>query len=479
MKKYTTKALFGNDNTFVSTQRLLPAAEYPFSVLGRIFDSSRTNIDDCQLFTAIFLSLYTMETITSPPPSMGLRNYAQTLKDPSLKTYDELRDELFGGDRLTQFKEELRQNSENHLLHLAVLGTGGTFQSAMTDHGLAPSGSLKESFDAMRLPYNTKEIQLNLFEIFNYDSAKLRTGDHVRIIADVLIDLLRDCSDVIDGFIVTHGTDTMTETANYLSLILGRGLKKSVILTGSQEPARMRNTDATNNMDSAMKVHQFFADEHIGAAEVMVLCGNELVRGPWVQKETDRDSDAFRSYNKRPLLRVDNRLVKTWKDALDPSILKARPDVPFLPYNGVTHMADIPFEKLSDVSEARIADVLEHSRLSVFGLLGSSTCPNTHGELLAYASRHRKPIALQIPFHDASLTPGTYEAGAVLADAGIPLVKGTKEFIKAKLNWLWHYLQIQTEHIPEFGEVIRKPHQQNQQNQLYALLCQNMVGEWD
>lgn len=407
---------------------------------------------------------------------ISLDAYAQNLHDTSLMSYDELRKEIFDSGKLEAFKNELRERHKKGLLNLAILGTGGTFQSAKTDHGIAPSGSLQESFEAMRLPYNMNEISLNLFEIFNYDSAKLRTGDHIRIIADVLIELLCDCEDVIDGFIITHGTDTMTETANYLSLILGRGLKKPIIITGSQEPARMRNTDATNNMDNAMKVHQFLSDEKTGVAEVMVLCGNELVRGAWAQKETDKDSDAFKAYNRRPLLRVDNRLVKTWKEGLASFVQIARPDVPFLPFNGVERMADIPIQKLADVSEGYLARMLEENQTAVFGLLGSSTCPNTHAQLLSYASKNGKPIALQIPFHDAVLVPGTYEAGAALATSGIPLIKGTQSFIKAKLNWLWHYLEIETTHKEGFGKIISDPHKQAQ---LYSLLCTNMVGEWD
>lgn len=407
---------------------------------------------------------------------MGLTEFAGTLKDTSLSSYDELRTKIFEGGKLAQFKEELESNYNPSNLNLVVSGTGGTFQSSETDHGIAPTGSLQESFEAMRLPYNTNEIKLNLFEMFNLDSAKLRTGDHIRIIADVVIYLLQECPQLLDGIIITHGTDTMTETANYLSLILGRGLKKPIIMTGSQEPARKKNTDATNNMDSAMKVLQFFRDEKIGAAEVMVLCGNELVRAPWVEKKTDKDSDAFKSFNARPLLRVDNRLVKTWRDALSPLILKSRPDVPFLPFNGVTSMADIPIEKLADISEDRVSKVLEENRMTIFGLLGSSTCPNTHAELIAYASKYRKLVGLQIPFHDAVLVPGTYEAGSVLEDSGIPLIKGTQSFIKAKFNWLWHYLRMRSEKIDGFGEVIADKHQQDQ---FYSLLCSNMVGEWD
>ena len=75
----------------------------------------------------------------------------------------------------------------------------------------------------------------------------------------------------------------------------------------------------------------------------------------------------------------------------------------------------------------------------------------------------------------ARITPGTYEAGAVLAQSRIPLVKGTQSFIKAKMNWLCHYLDIETEYVQGLGQVIPK---RQEQDKLNALLCMNHVGEW-
>jgi hypothetical protein len=50
IKKNITKALFGNDNTFAYTQLPLSGAEYPLSVLERIFDPPHTNIEYGQVF---------------------------------------------------------------------------------------------------------------------------------------------------------------------------------------------------------------------------------------------------------------------------------------------------------------------------------------------------------------------------------------------------------------------------------------------
>jgi len=404
-----------------------------------------------------------LQTTSNSPaePSFDLVEYAKTVRDPKMKTFDELKELVLLGDAFNTFKESLKKRYEAGKLNLVVLGTGGTFQSAKTDKGLAPSGSLQESFEAMKLPYNEGEVHLNLFELFNYDSSLLETGEHIRFIAEVLIDLLKDCSDWIDGFILTHGTDTMVETANYLSLILGRGLKKPITLTGSQDPARMKHSDAVYNMDNCLKVHEYLRDNAV--AEVMILCGNELVRAAWAEKVSDRDSNAFRSFNGKPLLRVDNKLVKRWQ--LNGSALRADGRIPFLPFNEIWESADIPVLKLADISPGELARTIVRSRVSVWTLLGSATCPNTHADILGRAAQEGKPVILRSPFHDAALTAGVYEAGSALAKSSIPQVKGTESFIRAKMNWLWHYLSLNTTDRQGIGEVLSPRDQQK----LYAM----------
>jgi L-asparaginase/Glu-tRNA(Gln) amidotransferase subunit D len=400
----------------------------------------------------------------------SLIEFAETVSDTSLKSYDELVQEVLQSEKFEKFKRTLKERHDPKRTNMVILGTGGTFQSAETDHGLAPDGSLEKSFQAMRMPYNRKEINLNLFELFNYDSSLLTTGDQIRFVAEVIIQLISECEDSFDGIIITHGTDTMVETANYLPLILGRGLKKPVILTGSQDPARKKHSDATYNMENCLKVMEFVKTQNI--AEVMVLCGNELVRGAWAIKISDRDSDAFASFNKKPLLDVSNRLVKNWKVA--DFALRADPTVPFIPFNRVTQSADIPVEKLADISTRRLASLIVENRISVFTLLGSATCPNTHAEIIIEASRRGKPIVLRSPFHDSVLRPGTYAAGSALKGSNIPQVKGTDSFIKAKLNFLWHYLGLESESKKGLGEVLER----QMQERFYAMVSQNLAGEW-
>ena len=56
--------------------------------------------------------------------------------------------------------------------------------------------------------------------------------------------------------VITHGTDTMTDTARALTEITG----KTIVLTGAMQPARFRSTDAVFNIASAMMAAQTLAE---------------------------------------------------------------------------------------------------------------------------------------------------------------------------------------------------------------------------
>lgn len=406
-----------------------------------------------------------------PSRDQGLVEYAAGLKDSSLLDYAQLKEKIINSGKLAKFKKDIKENYDPNKRNIVVLGTGGTFQSAKTDKGIAPSGSLEETFKEMNLSYNQNEIKLNLFEIFNYDSSLLQVGDHVRFIAEVLVELLQDCAQYTDGIIITHGTDTMAETANYLSLMLGRGLKKPIILTGSQEAARTRHSDAVNNMSNCLKVMERLNEHNI--AEVMVLCGSELVRGAWVQKQSDKDSHAFASYNDKPIIDVTNQLVKQWR--IPEWALRADDRIPFTPFCEVQHSADVLQVKLADISPKKLAEIIVDTRLSALTLLGSATCPNIHADLIVKAVQNGKIIALLSPFPDAELVPGTYAAGSALGQANIPLLKGTASFIAAKMNILCAELEIEFTKKAGYGDVVSP----EALRKFYKHLAGNTIGEWD
>lgn len=104
-----------------------------------------------------------------------------------------------------------------------------------------------------------------------------------------------------DGFVVLHGSDTMAYTASALSFML-EGLKKPVILTGSQLPIGIIRTDGKENIITAIEIA---AERHPDGSpliqEVGVYFDYTLFRGNRCTKDSAENFEAFRSPNFRPL----------------------------------------------------------------------------------------------------------------------------------------------------------------------------------
>ncbi len=100
-----------------------------------------------------------------------------------------------------------------------------------------------------------------------------------------------------DGFVILHGTDTMAFTASALSFMLG-GLRKPVILTGSQLPIGMPRTDGRENLLSAVMLaaHRDSSGSPT-IQEVAVYFGSKLLRGNRTHKQSAHSFDALVSPN--------------------------------------------------------------------------------------------------------------------------------------------------------------------------------------
>ena len=91
---------------------------------------------------------------------------------------------------------------------------------------------------------------------FDYDIVPLMKKDSLEI-KDADRRILRDyiAADDATHYIVTHGTDTMPDTAEVLSELQG----KTIVLTGALTPARFRTTDAMFNIGMAVAAVQTLA----------------------------------------------------------------------------------------------------------------------------------------------------------------------------------------------------------------------------
>ena len=132
------------------------------------------------------------------------------------------------------------------------------------------------------------------------DSSDMNAGVWIR-----LADLIGQQYDKYDGFVVLHGTDTMSYTASALSCLL-EDLSKPVIITGSQLPLGMIRTDGRENIISAIEIA---ANEQVAIGEVCIFFENKLFRGNRTTKFNAEHFEAFYSGNYPSLAKVGINII--------------------------------------------------------------------------------------------------------------------------------------------------------------------------
>lgn len=112
-----------------------------------------------------------------------------------------------------------------------------------------------------------------------------------------LTSLIKENYSKYDGFVVLHGTDTMSFTASALSFMF-ENLAKPVVLTGSQLPIGMLRTDGKENLISSIEIASAVgADGHPMVPEVCIYFESQLYRGNRTTKYNAENFRAFRSAN--------------------------------------------------------------------------------------------------------------------------------------------------------------------------------------
>jgi L-asparaginase len=143
-----------------------------------------------------------------------------------------------------------------------------------------------------------------LSALAHVDAHFVTNVDSSNVLPDLWVRMARAIAERVndyDGFVITHGTDTMAYSASALSFLL-QGLGKPVIFTGAQMPiTEAFGSDARNNLVFATE----FATLDVG--EVCLFFGSELLRGNRSRKFSQFDFDAFKSFNIPPLGKIGIR----------------------------------------------------------------------------------------------------------------------------------------------------------------------------
>ena len=167
--------------------------------------------------------------------------------------------------------------------HILMIATGGTIACRETGRGLAPSLTGEELLDF--LPEISKICKVVVENPFSIDSTDITTANRMQ-----LASLIWENYNRYDGFVIAHGTDTLSYTAALLYHVL-RNFNKPVIITGSQKPIGAEHSDAERNLLDAFRV------ACAGWVGVAAVLHGQVIRGNHVVKVDSHATDAFRSIN--------------------------------------------------------------------------------------------------------------------------------------------------------------------------------------
>ncbi len=329
---------------------------------------------------------------------------------------------------------------------LLLLTTGGTIGGRVATspdvsatavdlmRGLAPTvARIKSAWSV--------DIKLIAEEIMNVDSSDVVPADWVKIISAI-----ESNYDSYDGFIVTHGTNTMGYSCAALSFAF-TNVGKPIVITGSQVPFNWPGSDALSNVENALRVAAWPSDD--GLRGVVAVFGSHVIAGSRVKKLSDFDYDTLTSFSRSPLGRIGRtikldpvavtkhheylergRPAASTREELD---VEKRFDNRILVFSEFPGLAPAVFQRV-------LQSLIEAEQLKgvVFAAFGAGDVSTHLHSCFEYLKSVRVPVVVATQVPNGASTFAVNEPGQRMAatDLAIPSFDMSMESMVVKLMWL-------------------------------------------
>ena len=322
--------------------------------------------------------------------------------------------------------------SSNTGTSILIIYTGGTIGMIQN-----PETGALESFDFNHLLNHVPELkQLNI----NIDSRTftppIDSSDMEPELWSRIVTIIEENYDRYDGFVILHGTDTMSFTASALSFML-EDLMKPVILTGSQLPIGALRTDGKENLITAIEIAAAkTADGSPVVPEVCVFFQEKLMRG---NRTTKVNSESFGAFNSNNY----------------PTLAKAGTDIQFHTRNIKKHVPGLKLKAHHEynsniiilslfpgIQQEVVERVLETKELRgiIFRTFGAGNAPQKKWlvDALKKATAEGKIIINITQCAGGSVHMERYETGLQLLEAGV--ISGKDSTVEAALTKLMYLM---------------------------------------
>lgn len=303
---------------------------------------------------------------------------------------------------------------------ILLIATGGTIACKDAGEGLTPQLT---SADLMALVPELETIcDADAVQLMNLDSTNISAAHWLEMAS-----CIQQHYDGYDGFVITHGTDTMAYTAAALSYLI-QSSRKPVVITGAQQSISNRDTDARENLRDAFL---YAADDQ--ACGVHIVFDHKVILGTRARKMRTKSYNAFESVDWPETAIIRNRKLIYY--------------LPGLPV-GDTHFyhamgTGIFVWKLVPGSDAAVFQALKpHCRALVLEGFGVGGLPQYGGQAFYDAvkdwidSGRVIIMTTQVPFEGSDME--VYQVGQrAKRELGLIEAYGmTTEAVVTKLQWI-------------------------------------------
>jgi len=318
---------------------------------------------------------------------------------------------------------------------ILVIGTGGTIAAVQTEAGLRPAYKTEELISFFPEVKKIADVEGKM--LFNLDSTNMQPHHWSEIAEEIAKQYEK-----YDGFVITHGTDTMQYTASALSFML-QNLQKPVVLTGSVKPVGVISSDAKKNFIDAVIV----ACSNI--EKVCIVFHGKIIKGCKARKITN---EATKVTNEKlgVYSSINHHLLGEFVGELEDNHIRS---IIFNNWTGSPKIDEKPLVLLSKIDDVDVAivkiypglkpnffDKLADFKAILIEAFGPGNIPfmeNSLIEKIEMLTKKNIPvfISTQNPFGEVDMT--LYEVGQKAMKAGaIPCNDMTSETAIVKLMWI-------------------------------------------
>ncbi len=181
---------------------------------------------------------------------------------------------------------------------ILLIATGGTIASHAGAEGLIPELQASELLKSV--PEVFEVCEPSAVQIYNIDSTNVTPLHWIR-----LATAIRDHYEEYDGFVICHGTDTMSYTAAMISYMVQHS-PKPIVFTGSQKPIDKEDTDGRINLRDS-----FLYAVSDNASDVVIVFQGKVIAGTRAKKVRTKSYNAFTSVDFPNLAVIrDGRIIQ-------------------------------------------------------------------------------------------------------------------------------------------------------------------------